>query len=536
GKTSNPQVPSVVHLHDTDSQFVNSSLHTYAGFDVLYDADGGFIGIAKNDFSSETDAEVKQIIAAQGNLDLTKDFATNLPVLLMGASTVSSTGAATFNSPISGFTGTEVLTLASGSVYLNGSITHVGSVAVTGGTTVLNNAATGAVYSGSLNIAKGAAFQSYAVSDGSGNGTGGYSVGSGATFTNGGTFTATTVTQSGGATTSQQGWLINDGTIINTGTINADIVNNGTFTNNGTLNGTMTVTGTHGGNGTVTNLLAQTGATVSPGNSIGKILVGNNAAFASGSTLLMELGASGTSDQILVGGAVISDGAWVHLRPGAGFVPQYGASYTLVSAASISGRFVFGGDSEIGTAQSLYPFLGADISVSNGDLVATLGRSAVSFTALAQTPNQAATAFAADSLPASSPLVAMLATLSAGAVPTAFTALSGEEHATAQSVLQTQSTYVRDAISGRLRQATSETVVGDAPTTATLGSLGATLWAQAYGGWGDNDGNANASGYSSSIGGFLIGLDGEWADWRVGLAAGFGQSTFDLDTVPSNGS
>ncbi|MEP9369321.1 autotransporter domain-containing protein [Xanthobacter sp. VNH20] len=536
GDTGNPQVPGVINLYNPASQFVNSSLHTYAGFDVLYDADGGFIGIAPNTFSSQTNAAVKQIIAAQGNLDLTQDFATNLPVLLMGASTVSSTGAATFNAPISGFTGSEVLTLASGSIYLNGSITHVGSVAVTGGTTVLNNAATGAVYSGSLNIAKGATFQSYMVVDTSGNATGGYSVGSGATLTNAGTFTATTVSQSGGSTTGQQGLLVNDGTIINTGVINADIVNNGTFNNNGTLNGTVTVTGTHSGSGTVTNLLAQSGSTVSPGNSVGKILVANNAAFASGSTLLMDLGANGNSDQILVGGAVISDGARVHFRPGAGFAPQFGTSYTLISAASISGSFVFSGDSEIGTAHALYPFLGADLSVSGGDLVATLGRSAVPFAALAQTPNQAATAFAADRLPVSSSLIPALATLSAGAAPAAFAALSGEVHATAQSVLQTQSTYVRDAVSGRLRQATSGTIVGDAPTTAMLGSLGATLWAQAYGGWGDNNGNANASGYSSSIGGFLIGLDTAWADWRVGLAAGFGQSTFDLDTIPSNGS
>ncbi|MFG1463120.1 autotransporter domain-containing protein [Xanthobacter sp. DSM 24535] len=535
--TTNPQLPGVVNLFSPSSQFVNSSLHTYAGFDVLYDADGGFIGIAKNDFSDKTKTNVQQLIAAQGNLALTQDFATNLPVLLMGASTVSTTGAATFNSPISGFTGAETLALAGGTIYLNGSITNVGSVSVIGGTAVLNNAGTGAVYSGALNIAKGAAFQSFAVSDTSGNATGGYSIASGATLTNAGTFTATTVVQSGGVTTgSQQGMLINDGTIINTGIINADIVNNGAFTNNGTLNGTVTVTGTHSGSGTVTNLLAQTGSTVAPGNSIGKILVGNNAAFASGSTLLMELGANGASDQILVGGAVISDGAMVHLKPGAGFLPQYGATYTLITASSISGSFVFAGNSEIGTVGSLYPFLGADFSVSGGDLVATLGRSAVPFTALAQTPNQAATAFAADHLSASSPLTAALATLTAGAAPAAFSSLSGDVHATAQSVLQTQSTYVRDAISGRLRQATSGTVVGDAPTTAALASLGATLWAQAYGGWGDNDGDANASGYSSSIGGFLIGLDGAWADWRLGLAAGFGQSTFDLDSTPASGS
>ncbi|MFG1422914.1 autotransporter family protein [Roseixanthobacter liquoris] len=567
GDTGNPQVPGVINLYNPASQFVNSSLHTYAGFNVLYDADGGFIGIAANNFSTQTNASVKQIIAAQGTLNLSQAFATDLPVLLMGPSTVSTTGVATFNAPISGFTGSEVLTLAGGTIYLNGNITHVGSLAVTGGITVLNDGGTGAVYSGSLSIAKDAGFLSYTVLDSSGTGTGGYSVGKGATLTNAGSFSATTASQgkspgsvSGSGTISasgtgapqtpvtryqslsdqdytlQQGLLVNNGTIINTGIINADIINNGTFNNNGTLNGTVIVTGTHSGSGTVTNLLAQSGSTVSPGNSIGKILVANNAAFASGSTLLMELGANGISDQILVGGAVISDGAQIHLKPGAGFVPQYGASYTLISAASISGSFVLAADPEFGTAGALYPFLGAGFSVSNGDLVATLGRSAVSFATFAQTPNQAATAFAADSLQASSPLMPTLAMLSAGAAPAALTALSGEVHATAQSVLQAQSSYVRDAISGRLRQATSGTVVGDAPTTAALGSLGATLWAQAYGGWGDNDGNANASGYSSSIGGFLIGLDGAWADWRIGLAAGFGQSTFDLDTVPSNGS
>ena len=78
----------------------------------------------------------------------------------------------------------------------------------------------------------------------------------------------------------------------------------------------------------------------------------------------------------------------------------------------------------------------------------------MSFTSVAQTPNQKAVAGALGSLPTSDPLVAALLgqTTTAGALA-AFDALSGEVHATVSGVLMDDSRYVRDSIFARLLQA-----------------------------------------------------------------------------------
>ncbi len=76
------------------------------------------------------------MIAARGTLNLTSDFATNLPVLLIANATVAtaSGSTATFNGD---FTGTGQLTLQGGSVTLNGQLTHSGGTVVASGTTQL---------------------------------------------------------------------------------------------------------------------------------------------------------------------------------------------------------------------------------------------------------------------------------------------------------------------------------------------------------------------------------------------------------------
>lgn len=600
GDTANPQTPNPVYLSNPASMFVNSSLHTYAGFNVLFDADGGFIGIAANGLSSATNAAVTQLIAANGTFALTQDFATDMPVLLLSASTISTPATATFNANIFG---SGSLTLVGGTIVLNGAATHTGGTLVSQGTAVLNGTLTG-----SLTIASSATFQNanngYAVAAGQtlsnagtflgalsgaalvnagtliNTGSFAGSVNSSGSFTNSGTVSGT-VTTSGTFTNSGQvmSLVTNSGTATNTvgGTMNGGLSNSGTFTNagivsgasqnvgtllntgaflggltasgivinngalvgavtntgslanNGTIFGPLDNGGTLTGNGRVGPLSVRAGGVVSPGNSIGTTVVAGNATFQPGSALLVELGAPGTSDRLVVSGTLTAGGATMALVPGAGFTPQLGATYAVISAGAIASNFTVS-NAVFGSAGALYPFLGG--TLTGGTL--TLSRSAVPFAAYARTANEAAVAMAADSLPPSAALTQSLTTLSSAAVPGVFSTLSGEAYATAQSVLQTQSAYVRGALIGRLQQASDAAAAGG-PRAVALDATGATLWGQAYGGWGSTGSDGNASAVTRSIGGFLIGLDGMVGDWRLGFAGGYGQSNFSLDSNPSNG-
>jgi outer membrane autotransporter protein len=59
---------------------------------------------------------------------------------------------------------------------------------------------------------------------------------------------------------------------------------------------------------------------------------------------------------------------------------------------------------------------------------------------------------------------------------------------------------------------------------------------QGYGAWGNPYGNGNAASISSSIGGFLAGLDvAVGGSSRVGVVAGYSQSQFDVDARNANG-
>ncbi|WP_208948236.1 autotransporter outer membrane beta-barrel domain-containing protein [Segnochrobactrum spirostomi] len=588
GDLTNPQTPYPINASDSGS-FVNSSLHTYAGFDVLFDADGGFVGIAANGYSSNTNVTVVPLIAAQGPLNLTQDFETTLPLFLVGASTVNTTATATFDGMIFG---ANSLTLNGGTIILDGAVMNTGGVTVGQGTTILN-----ATMVGSLTVDPGASF--YNVNNG-------YTVESGQMLTNGGTFVGA---QSGDA-------FVNDGTVVNTGNVIGDVSNAGTwtndgslvgavsnsgtfdnagsvtgtvtntgtffnsglltgavlnvgqmsnsgtivgdvstsgslsnsgliegavvnnfiFSNDGTVLGSVTTSGTLSGNGTVASVLVERGGSVSPGHSLGTVTVTGDATFAPGSLYVAELGSVGTSDHLNVGGTLTAGGATLYLVPGSGFSPALGASYQVFTAGAVASNFTVD-NTLFSSAASVYPFLGADLS---GAGTLTLSRSTVSYTAFTQTANEWAAASAADRLGDSSPLNQMLAVLNGSEAPATFDGLSGEAYASVQTGLQQQSVYLREAATARVRQAFAKNgepaaAAASAKTAELVPGLALTAWAQAYGGWGQTEGDGNASTLSRSIGGFLMGIDSPLGEaWRVGLLGGYSQSTFNVDGVNSS--
>jgi outer membrane autotransporter protein len=164
--------------------------------------------------------------------------------------------------------------------------------------------------------------------------------------------------------------------------------------------------------------------------------------------------------------------------------------------------------------------------------------------------------------------------LSAPQARQAFDALSGEIHASAETVMIDDSRYLRQAVLSRLRQA-SYAGAGAGGAFAALGTggpmvayadsdlmdsdfslayakakprpsfplkalphaapdAGFTFWTQAVGAWGRIDGDGNAADVRRDLGGFFSGVDRRLGDWRVGVAGGFTNSRVSVDARASS--
>ena len=162
----------------------------------------------------------------------------------------------------------------------------------------------------------------------------------------------------GGLTKRGGGELILAGTNRYSGPTRAE---QGLLTIDGSLTrSALTVTdgGTLGGNGTLASLVAEAGGIVAPGSAgaIGTLSVAGTATLSTGSTLLIDIDASGSSDRLAVEQAEL--GGTLTLRA-LGQLPRYGSSYTVLTASDgITGSF----DAATAFSAILYPELryGAD--------------------------------------------------------------------------------------------------------------------------------------------------------------------------------
>lgn len=511
---------------ESQDTLINTGIFALNAFNYLYDATGGYIGLQLNGTPGASSAFFKPVISAIGTLSLSNQFYTDLPVYLRGDSTIDTPSTAVFAANIWGPGG---LTIAGGGdVTLAGANTYEGGTIIQSGTLSLTGALAGsvAVQSGGTFVNTG----NYvgALTDGgtvtnAGNMVSGVSVLSGAAFSNAGTLI---------------GQVLNAGTTNNTGEIVGDVATTGTFVNGGVVTGQVIDAGLLSGNGTVGALSVVSGGVVSPGHSIGTVTVVGPLSFGPGSTYVAELGASGSSDLISVGGATSIDGGVLDLVAGSGFLPQLGAVYTVLqSGGAISGGFTMGSAMAalLGTTTSVYPFVAAQLEPSANAIGVDLVRSTVPFASLALTTNQRAVAVAADTLSPGNPLTANLAALPGRGAAAAFQNLSGEVFASTQSALLDEASYMRGAMQRRLRQAEAgSTTAEPGPQVAGFGSA-LTMWSEAYGGWANFNGTNGVSGLDASLGGFAGGVDGEWAGWRAGLAVGYSQTTLDADGVSSSG-
>jgi outer membrane autotransporter protein len=284
--------------------------------------------------------------------------------------------------------------------------------------------------------------------------------------------------------------------------------------------------------------------------------VAGNIIFASGSTFQVEVNAAGKSDKILATGTATLNGGTVQVLAATGnYKPS--TKYTILTAQSgVTGMFT--------GATSNFAFLDPSLLYNANNVFLVLERIAVDFCSVTETRNQCNVADALEQFPTGNPLFLAVLNQTASGARTAFDALSGELHATLSGILVDESRYVREAILGRLMQA-SHTRGGNqvaalgagGPRVASLDSSamalgsplaggksfdapppygpGLTFWTQGFGAWADFDGNRNAAEADRDLGGFVSGMDANvGGSWRLGVATGFSRSDVSVDARHSS--
>lgn len=366
-----------------------------------------------------------------------------------------------------------------------------------------------------------------------------------------------------GADVTGNGTLLNEAGITKlsgdmSGFTGTSTITGGTFVFNNTFTNAVTVAsgGTIGGTGTLSSILLASGAVVAPGNSIGTLNVAGNFNFVAGSTFAVEVDKDGNADKLAVTGTVtINSGAKVVLSAenGTDDGSTYAASTTykiLTAGGGVTGRF--------GSVSEDFAFLDAALSYGANAITLTLNRNALDFSSTAQTPNQRATASRLDTLGPGNAVYDAVVVLSGPEAQAAFDNLSGEIHASANTLLVQQSSFGRTIVGERLRGTLGGLAAGaqplmtfygegDAPDGGN-GAVGVTGWGRTYGGWGEAyaswgevSGDGGAAHVDHTSGGVVFGLDasipgGDVLDgWRAGVLAGYGNASFDSDARASSG-
>ena len=349
---------------------------------------------------------------------------------------------------------------------------------------------------------------------GIGGGTGGRLIVSGGreTLTGNNTFTGATGV-SAPATLDVEGSLasgvVNLGMLVDNGSIRGNVVNGGLLIGHGNIGGSLATTGI-----------------VAPGTGPAQyqtLLVGGNFTQAAGSTYLVQLdpAQAGVSSLLAVGGsATLNAGAGLGLAAAPGGLYRTGMRYTVLSAAQgLSGSYQLASNAALSAVLGVSPSYDADHVYLTVAQIRPL-------TAVGGTPNETAVLAAVQGLPASGNVFAALTNLpSDAAIRAAADQVSGEIHATTQGVLLEDSRYLRDAVTGRLRQAGEGASADAGGPSVQEGQGGLAWWGQFVGTWGHRDSDGNAATTTHTSGGFLLGADRLLGDnARLGVAAGYTQT------------
>jgi outer membrane autotransporter protein len=404
-----------------------------------------------------------------------------------------------------------------------------------------------------------------------------------------GTLTLTGANSYTGGTSIGAGTLqIGDGGA--SGLITGDVVNNGALAIN--LSDTLTLDGVISGSGALqqngTGATVLTGASTYTGSTTvnaGALVV--NGSIATSSLLTVNagslVGGTGTLPSTMINGGALAPGNSIGtlavqgtLALSATATQQIEVSATAADRTNVSGTATLGGTVQVAATpddygpHTSYVILHAEGGVSGAETLSTtvssvfldptlsfdannvfLDLTQLPFRSVAWTPNQRAVANALQASGTHSALGAAVFNQATGAgARQAFDALSGEVHASAAGVMLDESRYLRDAVLGRARQAYGNapgplaalgpevpTVTSAPAPSPALDKPVSAAWAQAIGAWGRLDGDGNAATLDSRVGGFISGFDVTFADsWRLGLAAGYTQTSLDVDARNSSAS
>ena len=271
-----------------------------------------------------------------------------------------------------------------------------------------------------------------------------------------------------GSNTSITDWAVTGGVL----SVDATMPNTLFTVNNATL----------GGSGIIGGFIGTGGLMVAPGNSIGTLTSHGNVVFGPSSTFEVEANAAGQADKLVVNGTVNLTGSVLRVLAEAGsYKPK--TEYVIIDND--------GGDAVIGKFAQItasLAFLTPVVIYDGGDgndVVLTLLTKCptpptppnppkpsplATFCSAAKTHNQRAVAKALSLFPAENPLfLAVLNQASPEEARQAFDALSGEVHATMSGVLADESRYVREAVLGRLIQASYTNNAGQIASSAPGG-------------------------------------------------------------------
>ncbi|MEZ0172430.1 autotransporter domain-containing protein [Microvirga sp. TS319] len=318
------------------------------------------------------------------------------------------------------------------------------------------------------------------------------------------------------------------------------------------------------GIGTLGAITAENGAIIAPGSGgIGTLTVNGNVTFAAGS--IYQVKANPTqADRITASGTATLNGGTVQvLAENGNYQPS--TTYTILSAdGGVIGTFT----NVSSNLAFLTPSLGYDAKAVNLTLVRKTepqpptpptppAPQPVAFHSVAVTGNQYAVADAVEALGTGNHLFDAVIGQSVPGARQAFDALSGEAHASAATTAFSSAGHVQNAVLSRLRGSPipafaqiegtyAAAYAADRPGVArqpaaipvqTFDPRRFALWGEGFGSWGKVDGSANAARLDTSTGGFILGADAQVADaFRVGFAAGFTRTTFDVDGRLSSGS
>ncbi|MBT9266230.1 autotransporter domain-containing protein [Pseudomonas sp. MG-9] len=298
------------------------------------------------------------------------------------------------------------------------------------------------------------------------------------------------------------------------------------------------------GIGTLGDLVIKSGGTIAPGNSIGTLRTGN-VTFDAGSVYEVEVGPDGRSDRIDSSGVVTLNGGDIrvslenhtNLLTANEAQTLVGQTFNILTAekgivgqfSSVTPDYLFMDTRITGprTQQQLIPVAlnpsepGVQSSPIETSVSVALERNSTSFASVAQDQNERAVATSIETLPLGNPVYeSLLTSLTAEQARQAFKQLDGQVHADVAAAQVADSRYIRDATNARLQQAQALRPQENIRVDDSSGG-----WVQLLGGRSQFESDHNASGFSSSTTGVLMGLDTDIGDgWRFGGAAGYTQT------------